>query len=58
MSKKISYIPFMSINDHLNAHYCEHESLTPDYSNENIVAPLYKMTKEKKNNISIVHYHF
>lgn len=48
----------MSIDDHLNAHYCEHESLTPDYSNENIVAPLYKMTKQKKNNISIVHYHF
>ncbi len=48
----------MSIDDHLNEHYCEHESLTPDYSNENIVAPLNKLTKQKKNNISIVDYHF
>jgi hypothetical protein len=58
MSKNFSYIPFMSIDDHLNEHYCEHESLTPDYSNENIVAPLNKLTKQKKNNISIVDYHF
>jgi hypothetical protein len=40
MSKNFSYIPFMNIDDHLNAQYCQHESLTPNYSNENIVAPL------------------
>jgi hypothetical protein len=38
----------MNRDDHLNAHYCEHESLTPNYSNENIVVPLNKVTKQRK----------
>jgi hypothetical protein len=61
MSKNFSYIPFMNIDDHLNAHYCEHESLTPNYSNENIVVPLSSdKTKGKQyfnSGLSFVKFH-